>query len=43
MIIGHELRALDAMNNSVLWLISMILGHELKDLVAMNSVGLWMI
>ncbi|RVW71898.1 hypothetical protein CK203_058392 [Vitis vinifera] len=36
----NESRALDAMNNSGLWLISMILGRELKDLVAMNSAGL---
>ena len=27
---SHELKALDAMDNLGLWMISMILGHELR-------------
>ena len=37
-----ELRPLDAMNRSWLWMIRTILLHELKPLDAMNSSGLWM-
>ena len=40
---GHELRALNVMNNTKLWMICTCLGHELKDLDAMKSLGLWMI
>ena len=39
---SHELKALDAMNNSIFWIILMILGCELKPLDVMNSLGLWM-
>ena len=34
---AHELRALDTMNNSRLWLTIMTLGCELSDLDAMNN------
>ena len=43
MTLGHELRALNAMNNIGLWTIYMNLSHELKDLDVMKSLGLWMI
>ena len=43
MVLGHELRSLNAMNSSMLWMIHTILGHELEDLDAMNKSGLWMI
>ena len=43
MTLGHELRSLDVMNNSMLWVIYTILGHELKDLDVLNKLGLWMI
>ena len=39
---GHELKALDVINNSRLWMISMTQGHEFRDLVVMNNSGLWM-
>ena len=42
MIPGHELRALDAMNNLGLWMTRMTSGCELKALDATNSLGLWM-
>ena len=35
-----ELKALDTLNNSGLWMIWMILGLELKDLDALNNSGL---
>ena len=34
---GHELKALDVMNNSALWMTSMTTIHELRKLNAMNS------
>ena len=34
---GCELRALDVMNNSVLWMIGTTLGHELKALNIINN------
>ena len=36
MTLGHELKALDAMNNLDLWLTRMTLGRELKAPDAMN-------
>ena len=39
---GHELRALDAMNNSGLSMTSATLGRELRALVAMNNSELLM-
>ena len=39
---GHELKALEAMNNSMLRMIGMTLGRELSALDVMNSLGLWM-
>ena len=39
---SHELKALDAMNNSIFWIILTILGCELKPLDVMNNLGLWM-
>ena len=41
--LGCELRALDAMNNSRLWMALTKLGRPLKVLNAMKSRGLWMI
>ena len=41
--IGHELNALDAMNNLGLWMTLTTLGHELRALNAMNNSRLWMI
>ena len=38
---SHELRDLDATNNSRLWILWKILHHELKPLNAMNGLGLW--
>ena len=38
---GRELRALDVMNNSGLWIIEITLGHELRALDAMNNSRLW--
>ena len=40
MTLGHELKALDAMNNSRLWMTLATLRRELKALDAMNSLGL---
>ena len=37
-----ELKALDAMNKSGLWMIGATLGHELRALDAMNSSRLWL-
>ena len=42
MTLDHELKALDAMNNSSLCLKLKTLGHELRALDAMNNSGLWM-
>ena len=39
---GHEVRALDAMNKSRLWMNGMTLGCELSTLDAMNNLRLWM-
>ena len=36
---SHELKALDAMNNSIFWIILMILGCELNTVNAMNNLG----
>ena len=35
---GHKLKALDAMNNSGLWITWTTLGHELRALDVMNKV-----
>ena len=43
MTLGYELRALNAMKSSRLWMISTIQGLELKTLNFMNSKGEWMI
>ena len=40
MTIGHELKALDAMNNLGLSMTCATLGRELKALNAMNNFGL---
>ena len=40
---GCELRALDVMNNSGLWMTGTTPGHELKALDAMNNSRLWLI
>ena len=34
---SYEVRPLDEMNNSRVWMINSILGHELKALDVMNS------
>ena len=39
MTLGHELKALEAMNNSGLSMTGNTLGHELRALDAMNSSG----
>ena len=39
---GHELRALDPIINSGIWITWDTLGYELKVLNAMNNVGLWL-
>ena len=36
--LGHDLRALDAMNRSRFWLRVTSLGHELEALYAMNRL-----
>ena len=41
--LGHELRALDAMDNLGLWMTPYNLGHKLKALDATNNLGLWII
>ena len=40
---GCELRALDVMNNSRLWMTGTTPGHELRALDAMNNSRLWLI
>ena len=40
---GHELRALNAINSLGLWITLATLGCELWALDAMNSSGLWLI
>ena len=42
MTLGHDHKALDAMNISGLWMIGTTLGRELRALDDMNSLGLWM-
>ena len=37
MILGHVLGALDAMNNTRLWMICATPGHELKAMDALNN------
>ena len=37
---GRELKALDVMNSSELWLKLMTLGHELRSIDAMNNSGI---
>ena len=37
MIIGHEVKALDTMNNLKLWMTGSTLSHELKALDALNK------
>ena len=39
---SRELRPLDSMTSSGLWMTWMILGHETMALKAMNCLGLWM-
>ena len=43
MTLGHELRPLDAMNNSLLWLTLTTLDREIKALDVVNSSRLSMI
>ena len=43
MTLGHELKALDAMNNLDLWMTCSTLGHELRALDAMNNLELLII
>ena len=40
--LGHELRALDAMNYYGLKITLTTLGHDLRVLDVMNNFGLWM-
>ena len=40
---GHELKALNVVDNTRLWMICMSLGRKLNDLDTMKSLGLWMI
>ena len=40
MILGHELKALDAMNSSGLWMTQTTLNHELRVVDDMNDSGL---
>ena len=42
MILGHEFKALDAMNSSWLWMIGMTLGRDLSALKVVNNLGIWM-
>ena len=37
MILGHDLKDIDDMNNSGLWMIWTVLGRELKALYVMKS------
>ena len=41
-ILGRELKDVDVINNSRLWMIFMILGLKLKALDVMKSLGIWM-
>ena len=43
MIQGHELSALDVMNNSGVWMTGTIPSHELRALDAMKNSRLWLI
>ena len=43
MILGRDLSALDAMNNSGLWMTRATLGGKLKALDTINNSKLWMI
>ena len=43
MTLGCELKALDAMNNSELWVTCSTLGHDLRTLDAMNNLELLII
>ena len=43
MILGRELKTLNAMNSSRLWMTRTTPGCELRALEAMNNSGLWMI
>ena len=40
---GHELRALDVMNNSSMWMTGTTPTHELMALDAMKNSRLWLI
>ena len=42
MTLCHELKALDAINSSKLWMTSTILGRGLRALDAMNKSRLWL-
>ena len=42
MTLGHELRALDAMNKLRLWMICATLSHKLRALVVIHKFGLSM-
>ena len=43
MTLGCELKVVDAMNNSGLWMTCSTLGHELRALDAMNNLELLII
>ena len=43
MTLGCDLRALDVMNSSRLWMIYATLGHEIKVVDALNGSTLWVI
>ena len=43
MTLDNELKALDAMNSSELWMTCSTLGHDLRALDAMNSLELLII
>ena len=43
MTLGHELKALDAMNKSKLWMACSTLGHDLKALDVVNNLELLII
>ena len=43
MTLCHELKALDAMNSSELWMTCSTLGHDLRALDAMNNLELLII
>ena len=42
MTLGRELRSLDAMNRSGLWITWATLGRELRVIAAMNRSRLWL-